>query len=44
MLRLIKWVLILAVLGLLVVSGYTVIGDFSAPSTQTTQPVTIKVD
>jgi len=44
MLRVLKWLLILAVFTFLGVVGYAYLGDLSQPSTQTTKQVTIEVE
>jgi len=44
MLRLLKWLFILAVLAFLGVAGYAYLGDLSQPATEITKQVTIEVD
>jgi len=42
--HLLKWGVILVALGLVVVAGYSFLGDFSAPGVPTKTTVTINVD
>jgi len=42
--RILKWSLILVVVGVAVVTGYSFLGDFSAPGQPTETAVTINVD
>jgi len=42
--RLIKWIMVLAVIGILAVIGYAVLGDLSAPQTLNKKQVTIEIN
>jgi hypothetical protein len=42
--RVIKWLFILAIICLIVIVGYTLFGDLSAPHNEVTKEVTIDVD
>jgi len=42
--QLVKWLFILLVLVFLVILGYAILGDFSAPEEEVRQPVIIDVD
>ena len=42
--RMIKWLFILAVMGVLIVIGNMFLGDLSAPQKDVVRPVTIDVD
>jgi len=42
--RLIKYLLVLALLGGVGIAAYAMLGDLTPPSAQTTKPVTLDVD